>query len=33
MEYKSKIVFHADDLGLTKGLNRGIKLAYKNGVL
>ena len=33
MEYKSKIVFHADDLGLTKVLNRGIKLAYKNGVL
>ena len=26
MEYKSKIVFNADDLGLTKGFNRGIKL-------
>ena len=33
MKYRSKIVFHADDLGLTKGFNQGIKLAYKNGVL
>ena len=33
MIYKSKLVFHADDLGLTKGFNEGIKIAYKKGVL
>ena len=33
MMNKSKIIFHADDLGLTKGFNKGIEKAFKFGVL
>ena len=33
MKNKANIIFHADDFGLTKGFNKGIEIAFNDGVL
>jgi predicted glycoside hydrolase/deacetylase ChbG (UPF0249 family) len=29
----AKLIFNADDLGLSRGVNRGILECYKNGIV